>query len=446
MKKKIASAISVMMVAMLMVVYTAAAAGASDGNQAQNGKTITFYLVRHGETVFNTQKRLQGYSDSPLTEEGIKVAENLGRGLKDIPFNAAYSSTSERASDTANLILKGRYIPITKDKRLKEINFGSWEGEYTDDILKQHPDFYDSPDLYKTVGGESYEELYKRTEAAMNRIVEENKAKGGNVLVVSHGLTILNYVTALDPNSWDWNKGGLPNSSVTKVQWKDGKFKVLTVGDPSYAEKGEMKLTFYLVRHGETIFNVQDRMQGYSDSPLTEKGIKVAENLGRGLKDIPFSAAYSSTSERAVDTADIILDGRNLPLKTDKRLKEMNFGDWEGEFTSDILKQHPDFYDSPDLLKTVGGESYAELLKRTEAAMNRIVEENKGKSGNILVVSHGLTILNYVTALDPNSWDWDKGGLPNSSVTTIEWQDGKFKVLTVGDPSYAKKGEKSVKL
>ena len=107
------------------------------------------------------------------------------------------------------------------------------------------------------------------------------------------------------------------------------------VGDQSYAENGQNKLTFYFVRHGETLFNVQKRMQGLSDAPLTEEGIKVAEDLARGLHDIPFSAAYSSSSGRAVDTADTVLEGRNMILKTDKRLRELNFGDLEGAYRTE---------------------------------------------------------------------------------------------------------------
>ncbi|MGO4495758.1 histidine phosphatase family protein [Paenibacillus sp. 2RAB27] len=443
MKNQLLRLLSIMMVAIFVITTSATASGQNVDNKKQEDKTLTLYFVRHGETLFNKQKRMQGFSDSPLTEEGIEVAENLGRGMKDIPFTAAYSSTSERALDTADLILKGRNIPLKTDKRLKEMYFGNWEGEYTSDLLKQHPDMYTNQNIFKSVGGETQAELLARTKEAVNQIVEENKLTGGNVLVVSHGLTILTYILGLDPTSWDMSKGGLPNSSVTTVQWKDGKFTVQKVGDQSYAEKGEQKLTLYLVRHGETLFNKQGRMQGYSDSSLTEEGIKVAENLGKGLRDVPFIAAYSSTSERASDTADLILKDRYVPYKEDKRLKEMNFGNWEGEYTKDILKLHPDLNTNFDLVKSLaGGESQAELVERASAAINRIIEENKSASGNVLIVSHGITILKYILALDPKSFDISKGGLPNSSVTTVEWKNGKFKVLKVGDQSYAEKGQK----
>jgi broad specificity phosphatase PhoE len=314
-------------------------------------------------------------------------------------------------------------------------------------VQKAHPDLFKFPIDFKSVGGENSAELLKRTQEALDRIIKENKDKGGNVLVVSHGITILNYVLGLDPKSWDIKKGGLPNSSVTTVEWKDGKFNVLKIGDESYAKKGEdmSKLTFYLVRHGETLFNKQGRIQGYSDSPLTQEGIEVAKNLGMGLKDVSFTAAYTSTSERAVDTANFIVNGRNLLLQTDKRLKEINFGDWEGALGKDILKDHPDFFTNPTIFQSVGGESTPEMVERLQAAMDLAIIENKGKGGNVLVVSHGFAILNYLMKLDPQSWDIKKGGLPNSSVTTVEWKDGKFKVIKIGDQSYAAKGKQLLK-
>uniref|UniRef100_UPI003A4DE767 histidine phosphatase family protein n=1 Tax=[Eubacterium] hominis TaxID=2764325 RepID=UPI003A4DE767 len=92
---------------------------------------LTFYIVRHGETLFNQKHLMQGWCDSPLTTQGIQMASDLGIRLKDIPFEAAYSSTSERAMDSAELIMKENNtpIPITIRKELKEIHFGIMEGE-----------------------------------------------------------------------------------------------------------------------------------------------------------------------------------------------------------------------------------------------------------------------------------------------------------------------------
>ena len=82
-----------------------------------------------------------------------------------------------------------------------------------------------------------------------------------------------------------------------------------------------MKKTFYITRHGQTLFNAQKKIQGACDSPLTEIGIKQAEIAGKHLRDlgIEFDDAYSSTSERAIDTLKIMTD---IPFTTRKDLKE----------------------------------------------------------------------------------------------------------------------------
>ncbi len=91
-----------------------------------------------------------------------------------------------------------------------------------------------------------------------------------------------------------------------------------------------MKKTFYITRHGQTLFNAQKKIQGACDSPLTEIGIKQAEIAGKHLRDlgIEFDDAYSSTSERAIDTLKIMTD---IPFTTRKDLKEWDFGRLEGE-------------------------------------------------------------------------------------------------------------------
>ena len=100
--------------------------------------SLEVYLVRHGKTVFNTTGRVQGWSDSPLMPEGVVVAEKLGRALAGkIDFDAAFSSTSPRAVDTAKLILasKGQNdLPLIQINELKEYCFGSFEGDLAENV------------------------------------------------------------------------------------------------------------------------------------------------------------------------------------------------------------------------------------------------------------------------------------------------------------------------
>ncbi len=83
---------------------------------------LNLYITRHGETVWNTQKRMQGWSDSDLTENGISNAVSLGDRMKEIKLDVIYTSPSKRTITTANLIKGEREIPIILDENLREIN------------------------------------------------------------------------------------------------------------------------------------------------------------------------------------------------------------------------------------------------------------------------------------------------------------------------------------
>lgn len=143
----------------------------------------------------------------------------------------------------------------------------------------------------------------------------------------------------------------------------------------------------YLVRHGQTLFNLKGRAQGHCDSPLTDLGIEQAKMAGKFFKDhnIDFDEAYSSTSERACDTLELITD---LPYKRVKGLKEWNFGMMEGE--PEILQKvprRPDQFTHEDFFVPWGGESDKELEKRLNKTINEIVQNST--ANNLLLVSHG---------------------------------------------------------
>lgn len=135
---------------------------------------LTFYITRHGETEWNTQKRMQGWSDSELTANGISNAVSLGNRMKAIELDAIYASPSKRTFSTANLIKGSREIPIILDENLREINMGVWEGQTFSDIEQKYPIEYDAfwntPHLYKSLNGESFAMLHKRVLNAIHSI------------------------------------------------------------------------------------------------------------------------------------------------------------------------------------------------------------------------------------------------------------------------------------
>ena len=157
-------------------------------------------------------------------------------------------------------------------------------------------------------------------------------------------------------------------------------------------------VNFYYVRHGRTLFNELGRMQGYCDSPLTKEGIAMAYEAKQDLKDIPFKRAYCSTSERCVDTAAIVLEDRNIPIRYCKGLKEMNFGTYEGtrmkNHLEEIDQRRFNTYDWSD----AGGENRMMLEERVKKTYQQIYEE-ASDGDDILIVSHGAIFLHMMDFL-----------------------------------------------
>lgn len=197
---------------------------------------MKLYLVRHGQTLFNVVHRIQGWSDSPLTKEGIYQANLLRKGLQDIAFDAVYSSTSERAVDTATLIMEGRSMEVTCLKGLKELNFGTLEAEYEADVLA--PDGSSHEIGYIAYGGENRQLLQDRMMKTLVNIAQQHPH--GNVLVVSHGASIMNVLMKIDSEKVkQYRQKGLhiENCSVTILSYEDGKFTVDVISDISYRKE-----------------------------------------------------------------------------------------------------------------------------------------------------------------------------------------------------------------
>lgn len=149
-------------------------------------KKVTFYYVRHGETLFNVFNRMQGWCDSPLTEKGIQNAWEAREILKDVPLKAAYVSTSERCRDTCAIIVEGRGIPTYERKGLKEVNFGTWEGVEVDKHLDEINRRRGTGIHWDDCGGDSDATFAKRVKETYNQIYDENE-DGDQILIVSHG-------------------------------------------------------------------------------------------------------------------------------------------------------------------------------------------------------------------------------------------------------------------
>lgn len=258
-------------------------AGASNAESTSKSKSeaapneeVTIYFARHGKTMLNTVDRSQGWIDAPLTPAGIEVAEDLGKGLKeaDITFDKVYTSSSGRTMETAELILENngqKDMDYTRDSRLREYNFGTYEGLMNEEMLtavaevdgKTYEEynegmktdgFYKSilhfADVLAELDKENVEEgvnwpaedsktIVTRLTAALDDIVADAEKEGHkNVLVVSHGMSIITLLGQLDSEA-DLPAAGLKNASISTVTYKDGKYDVDAVNDMTYVENGE---------------------------------------------------------------------------------------------------------------------------------------------------------------------------------------------------------------
>ncbi|MCD8223194.1 MAG: histidine phosphatase family protein [Clostridiales bacterium] len=175
---------------------------------------MEIYLVRHGETVWNTVKRLQGSTDIELDEAGREAAGRTGEKLEKVRFDRIYSSPLIRAYETACLLRGHRNIPIIRDERLREISFGVNEGRRAEEILADPDDafryFFTQPELYRAPAeGESLEAVCARMAEFMREVIETQAAETERVMIVAYGAlnkAILCHVKQHDiSHYWDGN-------------------------------------------------------------------------------------------------------------------------------------------------------------------------------------------------------------------------------------------------
>lgn len=187
-----------------------------------------------------------------------------------------------------------------------------------------------------------------------------------------------------------------------------------------------------LVRHGETLFNQLGLTQGWCDSPLTEKGIGQGRRAKENLADIPIDEAYSSPSERACDTAEIILEGRGVELRREKRLKEINFGYFEGS-TNAMRAQivSPGGPRMENGYRKYGGEDPGDVIRReTEFLDTLLCDEEK----TVLLAGHGLSLnllLHHIAAKSLEERFPEFHFFYNATAVVLNYADGQFTVEQV---------------
>lgn len=216
---------------------------------------VTFYFMRHGETYFNRYGHMQGWANSPLTPEGIENIRASARGLKDIQFDAVYSSDLMRTIQTAEIVLEENNhadgLTIEPMAAFREVGFGSFEGLEAKDIwkntettarlnhdlpegtaveIKVFLDTLAALDPYKDA--EDYKTFWFRVESGLLTLLNRHAGTGQNILVVCHGLTIRNLLEGLVADFDE--KDALENASISIVDYANGQFHLKAFNQTSH--------------------------------------------------------------------------------------------------------------------------------------------------------------------------------------------------------------------
>lgn len=192
------------------------------------------YLMRHGQTLFNVEHKIQGWCDSPLTPLGIAQAKVARQYFDEhhIIFDHCYASTSERACDTLEIVTHHKY-PYTRLKGLKEWNFGKFEG--MDEFLNP-PRPYD--DFFVKYGGENQEQLQQRLVSTLTKTMEQDDHY--SVLAVSHGAACANFIRYFNDYNQKQYKPGIKNCTIFKMRYEDGRFSCIDIIEPDFSKLEDM--------------------------------------------------------------------------------------------------------------------------------------------------------------------------------------------------------------
>ena len=193
-----------------------------------------------------------------------------------------------------------------------------------------------------------------------------------------------------------------------------------------------------LIRHGESIGNQKSIYLGHLDWDLTEKGRAQAEATAELLKNEKIDVVYSSDLLRAYNTAKPIADSRGLEVLTSEKLREVHAGLWQGMYYKDIKERFPESWEiwKNDRLngRCDGGESEQEVFLRVKSEIDRIIEENKGKT--ILIATHSnpiIVMLSHYNGLKTGKMTFHT--ISNASISIIDYDENGVGTIVCEDAS-----------
>ncbi|MEH2122296.1 histidine phosphatase family protein [Nostoc sp.] len=416
-------------------------------------------IVRHGQSGYNTERRIQGRTDaSTLTEKGRNDASIVGKALSNILFNAIYSSPLQRAKHTADIIYselathREQSAVLQVSDLLLEIDLPLWEGLLSAEVKQKFAEDYRTwhqrPDELRMLLNDAQGTrehfpvlaLYEQARQFWQEILSHHQ--GETILIVGHnGINRALISTALSIPASRYHSIQQSNCGITVLNFAGG------LGEPVQLESlnqtqhtGEslpslrpdhQGIRLLLVRHGETDWNRQTRFQGQIDVPLNDNGRQQSQKAGEFLQEVAIDNACSSSMLRPKETAEIILKHHpNLKLELQNDLREISHGLWEGKLEAEIEQEFPGELQRwrlvPAQVQMPEGENLQQVWERSVAAWESIVQAaltNQLKT--VLVVAHDATnktLLCHILGLSlENFWNFRQG---NGAVSVIDYPCG----------------------
>jgi broad specificity phosphatase PhoE len=199
--------------------------------------------------------------------------------------------------------------------------------------------------------------------------------------------------------------------------------------------------TLILVRHGETLWNVEVRFQGQRDIGLNERGREQARQVAEHLRGAPIQAVYSSDLIRSVDTARAIADVHGLSVSTDAALRERNFGVWEGlnrEEVSALWAEEWQRWRQAECAPP-DGETVEEVVARVKVKITEIVSAHPDQT--IVAVGHGGSVkAAVISALSLPLTEWRSFPVGNASVTVLQFHLDRVELVRLNDTHHLNDG------
>ena len=200
------------------------------------------------------------------------------------------------------------------------------------------------------------------------------------------------------------------------------------------------KTRIFIVRHTETIGNIEKRLTGRQDYEVTLRGEKLIQKLTTELSNIKFDKIYSSTSGRAIKTVENLAELNNLEIETKEDLCEMYFGKYDGWKWEDVNRIQPEIKQRQNEINEISGIEDQETMKhvadRMDKCIRNIVQVNIGKT--ILISSHGVAIEAFLRKISgiPFSQEREKFCQYNVAINELEYENDKFKINQLANIDY----------